>query len=206
MKPGDAAGQRQDRLHVAGDRDEAERQGDDLEVLRPADERARPPRRSAHTARTRGRRTRRTRGAAPATATTSDGASPTRRAEHERREPILERARIARAGARTIASASRRPAPMPTALPMTSWRGRRGADQQLHDPARLLGDDARGDPHPVDDDRDEDQERRRRRRRSGGSRTPTASNGCEPPRPPPSARRTSNGGMLEADDRVRAEL
>src|SRR6185369_5863538 len=32
------------------------------------------------------------------------------------------------------------------------------ADQELHHPARLLGDDARGDPHPVDDDRDEDQD------------------------------------------------
>ncbi len=41
---------------------------------------------------------------------------------------------------------------------MHELAGRRGADQQLHDPARLLGDDALGDPHPVDHDRDEDQE------------------------------------------------
>ena len=41
---------------------------------------------------------------------------------------------------------------------MTSWRGEAALIEQLHDPARLLGDDAGRDPHPVDHDRDEDQD------------------------------------------------
>ena len=75
---------------------------------------------------------------------------------------------------------------------MTSWRGDAALIEQLHDPARLLGDDARRDPHAVDHDRDEDQDpehraddqparvrrrverlgrRPRRRRRTGGRRS-----------------------------------
>ncbi len=67
-------------------------------------------------------------------------------------------ARTMRAGPRTIIVWVAPARPIPSALPSTSWRVDAALIEQLHDPARLLGDDALGDPHAVDHDRDEDEE------------------------------------------------
>ena len=126
----------------------------------------------------------------------SDGANPTPWPEDGRGDPVLE-GEDERAPARATIDVLGQPRPARSRRLADHELARRGgADQQLHDPAALLGDDARRDPHPVDHDRDEDQERRTRSRRTAGWRTPARRAAAAVGRRR-STGTTSNGGGLE---------
>ena len=154
MNPAGAARQRQHRREVAHDRGDRQRQGDDLEVLGAAQQRARA-------------RVQRRVQREPEREVDEERDQQARRQAGQRRRGVGVLARAARcrsartrtapasAGTSTSATWVSPASPIPTILPSTSWRRGRGGDQQLHDPARLLGHDARGDPQPVEHERQE---------------------------------------------------
>ena len=190
----DAARERHDRLQVADDRHDAQRQGEDLEILGAADERAggRVDQRVQDEAEdpepaVGGEQAGRERARATGPARTTSPAA------RRRSGPGAAASRAPGRGSPGTGPAP--PARCPTTLPMTSSLRRRRADQQLHHPAGLLGDDARRDPHAVDHERDEDQDHEHDADDPPAGVLAGARSAAPPPPPPPTAADSNVGGQ-----------
>ena len=146
-----------DRGDVAGHRDQAEREGQLLDVLLAADQRAgrRVEQRVQDEAEDEEQQERaEDRQGQPLERSL---AAERGRAEEQAGDPVLEQDdERGRDDDRRVLGETR--AADPDDLADEELARGRGADQQLHDPGALLGGDARRDPHPVDGQGDEDED------------------------------------------------